>query len=417
MVKILHLSDLHLGKTLDKQPRTDEFKAVLNFIVAKCAEKHIDVVLISGDVFDTALASNEAQALYYDFLAHLYKAGVPHAVIIAGNHDSPSFLQSPHHILGALNVAVISEADLSDPGKEVLVLENDKREPILIVAATPFIRQRDVHLSVADTDELTRQDLYVKAVEEHLRQVAARAFDLQKELEELHGVKIPAVAMAHLFVQGGTVKEDDGVRDLIVGNLNLISAEAFDKRYAYVALGHLHQAQTVAGSEYIRYCGTPLQMGGAESPDKSAVIVTLEEEQRSLEFLPLPRICTLKILRGTLTQLSEELKALAAQDERYAVSLEVSSVEDRKSVESAVEAVTAGTKITVTSVKDVSRPVGSLTQAQAGSYTLESLSLDQVFERLLDKAQEGDPNLDRAELKATYQRLMTDFYEARSQGA
>lgn len=417
MIKILHLSDLHLGKTLDKQPRTDEFKAVLNFIVAACKDKHIDVVLICGDVFDTAIASNDAQALYYDFLAGLYKAGVPHAVIIAGNHDSPSFLHSPHHILRALNVTIISQADLENPEKEVLVLKNDRQEPILIVAATPFIRQRDVPLNAADTDEITRQDLYVKAIEEHLRQVAIKAFYLKKELEDKHKVKIPAVAMAHLFVKGGMVKEDDGVRDLIVGNLNLIDAGAFDKRYAYVALGHLHQAQTVSGDEYIRYCGTPLQMGGAESPDKTAVIVTLDGEKRSLEFLPLPRLLTLKILKGSLSEITQMLKELVKKDERYAAGLEVSSVEDRKSVESAVEAVTAGTKITVISIKDVSRPLGSLTQAQAGSYALESLSADQVFEKLLDRAGEADETLDRAELKATYQKLMTDFYESRSQGA
>mgnify|MGYP003701507559 FL=1 len=117
---ILHTSDWHLGRRLYGRMRYEEFAAFLNWLEETISARHVDVLIVAGDIFDTMTPSNRAQALYYEFLGKVSTLCCEHIVIVAGNHDSPTFLDAPSQVLKFLNVHVIGTAcdDLND---EILV--------------------------------------------------------------------------------------------------------------------------------------------------------------------------------------------------------------------------------------------------------------------------------------------------------
>jgi DNA repair protein SbcD/Mre11 len=100
-MKLLHTSDWHIGRTLFGRKRYDEFEAFLTWLAETIQHKEIDALLVAGDVFDTSAPSNRAQELYYRFLCRVAASSCRHVVVVAGNHDSPSFLNAPKELLPA----------------------------------------------------------------------------------------------------------------------------------------------------------------------------------------------------------------------------------------------------------------------------------------------------------------------------
>ena len=101
---ILHTSDWHLGRRLYGRMRYEEFEAFLSWLQETISAQKVDVLIVAGDIFDTMAPSNRAQALYYEFLGKVSKLCCEHIVIVAGNHDSPTFLDAPSKVLKFLNV-------------------------------------------------------------------------------------------------------------------------------------------------------------------------------------------------------------------------------------------------------------------------------------------------------------------------
>ena len=121
---ILHTSDWHLGRRLYGRMRYEEFEAFLAWLYNTIISHQVDVLIVAGDIFDTMTPSNKAQALYYEFLGSVSKTCCQHIVIVAGNHDSPTFLDAPSQVLKFLNVHVIGTA-CEDLNNEVLFLHLD----------------------------------------------------------------------------------------------------------------------------------------------------------------------------------------------------------------------------------------------------------------------------------------------------
>ncbi|MBT5267882.1 MAG: exonuclease subunit SbcD, partial [Candidatus Marinimicrobia bacterium] len=141
-MKILHTSDWHLGRSLYGRKRYEEFSAFLDWLDKTIEDEKVDALLVAGDVFDTSTPSNRAQELYYRFLCRVAASCCRHVVVIAGNHDSPSFLNAPKELLRALNVYVVgSVSDALDD--EVIVLHKDGK-PEAIVCAVPYLRDKDI---------------------------------------------------------------------------------------------------------------------------------------------------------------------------------------------------------------------------------------------------------------------------------
>ena len=271
-LNILHTSDWHLGRRLYGRMRYDEFEAFLNWLQDAISTQQVDVLIVAGDIFDTMTPSNRAQALYYEFLGRVSKSCCQHIVIVAGNHDSPTFLDAPSNVLKFLNVHVIGTAceDLND---EVLVLDDADGTPHCIIAAVPYLRDRDVRSSSAGESADSKDANVIKGIRAHYDEVASIAKAKQTELTKSHQRHIPIIATGHLFAAGGTTTEDDGVRELYVGSLGKISADMFDESFDYVALGHLHVPQRVGGRESIRYSGSPIAMGFGEAKQQKQVLL------------------------------------------------------------------------------------------------------------------------------------------------
>ena len=269
---ILHTSDWHLGRRLYGRMRYEEFAAFLNWLEETISARHVDVLIVAGDIFDTMTPSNRAQALYYEFLGKVSTLCCEHIVIVAGNHDSPTFLDAPSQVLKFLNVHVIGTAceDLND---EILVLDDSEGCPHCIIAAVPYLRDRDVRSSSAGESDDSKDANVIKGIRAHYNEVASLAKNKQKLLNKKYQRHLPIIATGHLFAAGGTTTEDDGVRDLYVGNLGKISAEMFDQCFDYVALGHLHVPQRVGGQEHIRYSGSPIAMGFGEARQQKQVLL------------------------------------------------------------------------------------------------------------------------------------------------
>ncbi len=269
---ILHTSDWHLGRRLYGRMRYEEFEAFLEWLQKTISAQQVDVLIVAGDIFDTMTPSNRAQALYYEFLGKVSTLCCQHIIIVAGNHDSPTFLDAPSQVLKFLNVHVIGTAceDLSD---EVLVLEDSQDQPLCVIAAVPYLRDRDVRGSVAGESADSKDANVIAGIRAHYDEVASIAKNKQKVLIEKHQRHIPIIATGHLFAAGSKTTEDDGVRDLYVGNLGKISAEMFDECFDYVALGHLHVPQRIGGCEHIRYSGSPIAMGFGEARQQKQVLL------------------------------------------------------------------------------------------------------------------------------------------------
>lgn len=168
MLKILHTSDLHLGKNLYGKSRTDEFCQILDQLTEIIKKENIDVLLIAGDIFDSSMPALDAQKLYYDFLAKLAKTKLKHTVLIAGNHDSPNFLKAADPLLSSFNIHIVSSIDIENIDKEIIVLKEDNGIPFLIISAIPYLRERDIRRILIDENEDEIHAEYRKAVIGHI---------------------------------------------------------------------------------------------------------------------------------------------------------------------------------------------------------------------------------------------------------
>lgn len=275
---ILHTSDWHLGRRLYGRMRYEEFEAFLAWLTETIVQHKVDVLIVAGDIFDTMTPSNRAQALYFEFLGKVSaitkydKRCCQHIIIVAGNHDSPTFLDAPSNVLKFLNVHVVGTA-CDDLTHEVLTLTDSDGNPNCIVTAVPYLRDRDVRGSIAGESGQDKDASVIAGIRAHYDEVAKLAKAEQESLIKTHGRYIPIIATGHLFAAGGKTTEDDGVRDLYVGTLGKVSADMFDDCFDYVALGHLHVPQRVGGCEHIRYSGSPIAMGFGEARQQKQVLL------------------------------------------------------------------------------------------------------------------------------------------------
>lgn len=339
---ILHTSDWHLGRRLYGRMRYEEFEAFLSWLQETISAHKVDVLIVAGDIFDTMTPSNRAQALYYEFLGKVSKLCCEHIVIVAGNHDSPTFLDAPSKVLKFLNVHVIGTAcdDLND---EVLVLDAIDGTPHCIIAAVPYLRDRDVRGSHAGESADSKDTNVIKGIRAHYDEVASIAKARQEHLSNAHQRHIPIIATGHLFAAGSKTTEDDGVRDLYVGSLGQISADMFDDGFDYVALGHLHVPQRVGGCEHIRYSGSPIAMGfGEAKQQKQVLLVEFGEVEKSLSdesTILQPANTTSKVEKVAkkaaiqTPELMDDLFAFVEQEESAAINVNEEPFTQSKAVQ------------------------------------------------------------------------------------
>lgn len=314
-MRILHTSDWHLGHVLRDQPRDHEHAFFLDWLLEVIGREQVDVLLIAGDVFETANPPSTAWKRWFAFLAEL-RNRYPRldVVAIAGNHDSAARLEAPERILRDLGVFVVGTVSRKEDGsldedRLLIPLHDAAGQQAALCMAIPFLRQADLPNSPASDDELDPLIEGVRALHAEIYSVAKRR---RKPGQAL-------VAMGHCYMVGTRVSELSE-RKVLGGNQHALPVDLFPEDIAYVALGHMHLAQTVGQRENVRYSGSPIPLSMAERSYRHQVcLVDLNgETEVTVTSLPVPRV--VEMLRvpehgaGTPEEILTELERLAPRE-------------------------------------------------------------------------------------------------------
>ncbi len=406
-MKILHTSDWHLGRLLYGRKRYEEFVAFLDWLAQTIEDERIDALLVAGDVFDTSTPSNRAQELYYRFLCRVSASCCRHVVVIAGNHDSPSFLDAPRELLRVLNVHVVGamEAALED---EVVVLW-DGEKPEAIVCAVPYLRDKDIRTVEAGETIDDKNAKLVAGLQNHYAKVCAVAEEKRVAFEKAGHGDIPIVAMGHLFTAGGKTIDGDGVRDLYVGALTHINKDLFPDSIDYLALGHLHVPQSVGGAAHIRYSGAPIPMGYGEANQvKKVVLIEFNSTTPDIRELPVPCFQALERIVGDLDDIQNRIEQLKGKESRAWLEVEYTGREVVANLREVLDEALGNSAMEIRRIKN-KQVVDRVIRAIEAHETLDDLAPRDVFSRCLDAFEV--PNADREALAVTYNEILKDLLE------
>ena len=383
MTRILHTSDWHLGASHEGVSREDEQSAFLDWLLQQLEAHSVDLLLVAGDIFDHAQPSAEAQRMYYRFLAGLSAAGVRAAVLVGGNHDSPSRLQAPEAVLTSLGVHVVGGmfADEETWGRCLFPLRARDGRVELVVAAVPYVHEHRLGIRTSMVDPDTLRQTFKERFTYLYKTLTDQALE--------RGEGAPVVAMGHLSCVGGDV-EDAPVEIHLAGTTDGLPAEVFDPRLAYVALGHFHRMFRVRESR-ARYSGAPIPYSSRDSATPRQVLlveVTGDGEAR-VEPLEVPRQRDLLHLSGSYNSLISQLEALTWETPLpplVQATLQVEAYEPGLEIKLQREVAAAGEGGEVPLlVKVTQERVGAfegLNQEEGPTVDLGSLSMEEVFRRL-----------------------------------
>lgn len=258
-MRILHTGDWHVGRTVRGLSRADEHVAVLSEIAGIAAEEKVDLVLVAGDVFDTAAPTAEAERIVYRALLDLAVYGTQ-VVVVAGNHDHPQRLSAVAPLFDVSRVHVAG--GLQRPGEGGVIDVPVRSGETARIALLPFLSQRGI---------VRAADLMALGAGEHAQDYDARARSLITALCDGFGGKTVNVLVGHLMVVGGELGGGERAAHTIFDYS--VSSQAFPATANYVALGHLHRPQKIAAACPAWYSGSPLQLDFGEGADQKAVLV------------------------------------------------------------------------------------------------------------------------------------------------
>jgi len=287
-MKILHTSDLHIGKYIGTYDLKEDTEYVLNQVVDTAIRESVEVVLISGDVFDRPNPSEEAIKMYVSFLKALLDKNIK-VIAISGNHDSGIRLSAYKDILGK---GYFVEGEFNSPMRKVSL--NDEYGPVnfyMLPFFTPFIVKSNLKLEKG----LENYDLAMDEI------IKRENIDTSQR----------NIILAHQFVAGfkfGGSEEDfsysNGDEKNVAG-VGIISLDKF-QNFDYVALGHIHKPQKIS-RETIRYSGSLLKYKTSEidGPDKSVVIIDLKEKGNiEVKLDPIKPLHPFVKIEGLLSELT-----------------------------------------------------------------------------------------------------------------
>lgn len=407
-MKILHTSDWHIGKTLYGRKRYDEFEAFFTWLVETIEQEQVDVLLIAGDIFDTSTPGNRAQQLYYRFLHRVAASTCRHVVIIAGNHDSPSFLSAPRELLSALDVHVTGSLS-GNPADEVLVLCDLEGNAELIVCAIPYLRDRDIRTAEAGESMEDKSRKLIEGIRDHYAEVVNLATQQRAALSS----SIPIIAMGHLFVAGGQTVEGDGVRELYVGSLAHIPAGIFPSDIDYLALGHLHVPQRVNNSSVMRYSGSPLPIGfGEAGQEKSVCLIEFDRQVSAIgpavRLINIPIFQTLERIIGNWQAIADRISVLSAENSSTWLEIIYEGDEMITDLQERLQSSIEGSRLEILRVRN-NRIISRILDQIDDGGTLEELSVNEVFEHCLSAS--AIPAEQRTVLWHTYQETLVSLDE------
>lgn len=282
VLRILHTADWHLGIELHKESRIEEQRYFIHQLETIIEKERIDVVLIAGDIYDTALASKEAIELWNEAIQMICGKMKRKAICIAGNHDSPTRL--------SIASGLLTQTGLYIYGKLEETLKPQVIDDVYFYPL-PFLHpQRVAHLYQTTCTSL--QQAYETVLN-----------DITKNMDETK----KNILIGHLFMTGSQVSESD--RFVHVGGSDAVTKDIFEK-FSYVALGHLHRNQKL--SDKIYYSGSPLKYSFSEAKhEKKVMIYDTETDEVSSHVIE--QLHPLEVIKGTLKEVEEQLQEVNVQ--------------------------------------------------------------------------------------------------------
>lgn len=279
-MKLIHLSDLHIGKRVNEISMIEDQEYILHQILQIVDDEKADAVLIAGDVYDKSVPSAEAVTLFDDFLCRLAKRKIP-TLIISGNHDSPERLAFGNRLMEESGIFI---SPVYDGSVSTFTLSDENGDVDFWLL--PFLKPAHVKRYFPDAGIESYTDAVRVAVEKMGIDTAKRN-----------------VLLTHQFVTGASTCESE---EISVGGSDNVDASVFED-FDYVALGHIHGPQNI-GSNQIRYCGTPLKYSfSEETHHKSVTVVNLAKKgDLELQLRPLTPRHDLRSIRGTFEELTSK---------------------------------------------------------------------------------------------------------------
>lgn len=293
-MRLLHTSDWHVGKKIRGHSRHDEHEAVLAEIVGLAEEHAVDLVLVAGDLFEAASPPPEAEDLVYRTLLALARTGA-HVAVIAGNHDNARRLAAVQPLLSLGDIHLLAEPARPDDGGCIRL---DIEGTPCNLALLPFVSQRGI---------VRAADLMDKAAFEHANAYADRVRTLIELLTASFTPDAVNLVMAHAFVLGGEIGGGERLAHLV--EEYAVTGQSFPAAASYVALGHLHRPQHLAGPAPIHYCGSPLHLDFGEHEQRKQVNLVHVEPgaPAAVDALPLTAGRPLRTVTGTLDELRSQV--------------------------------------------------------------------------------------------------------------
>lgn len=376
-MRIIHTSDWHLGQFFYTKSRAPEHQAFFSWLLS-CVEQHqVDAIVVAGDIFDTGSPPSYARELYNRFVVQLQTTGCE-LVVLGGNHDSVATLNESRELLACLNTRVIAAAS-DDPADQVLLLKDRQGQPGALLCAIPFLRPRDILRSRAGQSGREKQQSLLEAISEHYQ----RCYQQALTERERRGDRLPILATGHLTTVG--VTKSDAVRDIYIGTLDAFPAQAFPPA-DYIALGHIHRAQRIGGSEIIRYSGSPIPLSFDEcGSEKSVFLLEFSGDRlKEIETLVVPVFQPMQILKGSLAEIEQQLAPFRHGDYPQPVwlDIEIATLEYLNDVQRHIEQLTADLPVDVLLIRR-SREQRERHFASHLNETLSELQPDEVFARRL----------------------------------
>jgi exonuclease SbcD len=350
-----------MGKSREK-----EHEAFLSWLLDVLKEKEVQLLLVSGDIFDTQTPPNYALELYYDFLKELSGLQTLNATIItAGNHDSISTLKAPKKLLQALNVHVITSGDKDE---DVIIPVGSPQKAL--VCAVPFLRDSVIRQSFEGQTISDKEKLANEGIKAYYQNV------YEKALQRKNAKDIPVIATGHLTTVGSRTSQSE--RDIYIGGTLDIGGDYLASMFDYVALGHLHINQKV-GVDNVRYSGAPIPLSFSESKNTQKVnLVSLGKKIR-IEELAVPLYRKLLVIKGDVKTIQKELSAVA--DKNSWIEVHVND-DNPMHANSVIREFAAKLELKLLAVR-VQKSEKQLRAKEMQAISLDELSVNEVFEKRL----------------------------------
>jgi exonuclease SbcD len=405
-MRILHTSDWHLGVQLHEASLEEEQQRFLDWLLEQIRERDIHALIVAGDIFHFAQPSNSARKMLYRFLDQAEDIEhLRHILLISGNHDSPSTLETPTPLLDHTRVHVVADARdaVENPGKHLIPLTNDANEVEAVVAAIPYVHSWHLGVRGADMSLKEERNAIADALANLYQRCAEHASDQWPDATR--------IATGHLTC--GKPSADDFTTnvhqlgtDERIGGIEGFGSNIFGDSYNYVALGHIHRAYPV--DDHVWYAGTPVatRFVEGETPRSVRLIETKHGGAIDTSAIQVPRWRDLPAFRGSP---DDVLQAIADYEHNHelppyvAIEVTVEDITDSGLRQRCHDGLPEESRIVTFSQRRAGDGFDGEQESEEDMPDLDTVSLEDLFRRLFKERNQNQPPPDE---------VMSAFYEA-----